>query len=604
MRGGYDFPGSNSGTDLHVLTGWIPEQLFLQRCAQCLKLTSSDHGSDRMLTQVSYNDSDDIARSALWTRICNAFNYGDVLITLGTGKLTLKEEEGLGLAGEHDYAVVDVKEQEGQQLFLVKNPWFNGTIWKGHIYRRGTTIDAVKSLNDLHINPEREPLAQGMFWIGLNDVFQSFDSIYLNWNPGLFSFREDVHFKWDLAQSTNSEGSFVSNPQYEIRSSTGGIVWVLLSRHFASAVGTSANSVGTSPSNTSPTQSFISLYAFDNDGEKVFLSDGASSRGPYVDSPNTLLKLELSANRAQTIVISEQALSRTNHTFTLSAYSLTGLTISKAREKLNYCDVQHGAWKSSTAGGNTSSPSYHINPQYSLILADTSDLAILLENPVQGIQVHVQLVWAGGKPIRAITNRDVAGHSGDYKNGYAFAEIHGLPDGAYTIVCSTFEQGQLGSFTLRVCSTSAFTIDRISVEAAGRFVTKVRAAEFTPGADRLIALLISRRLNRVAVKARPIEGTRRSERSPHSPLKLGIEYGQGPSKQILTTSSEDEYSGRSAGIWTGDVDIQPHMCQGRGVWLVLERLGSTELQHNEYVEVELLSDVPIELSEWHVREGI
>lgn len=96
VRGGYDFPGSNSGTDLWVLTGWIPEQVCLHH--------------------------DDLTSDEIWGRLYSAFSHGDVVLTIGTGKLTEREQQGLGLVGEHDYAILDLKEVQGRRRFLLKNP--------------------------------------------------------------------------------------------------------------------------------------------------------------------------------------------------------------------------------------------------------------------------------------------------------------------------------------------------------------------------------------------------------------------------------------------------------------------------------------------------
>ena len=549
--------------------------------------------------------SNDVTRNALWRRTFSAFNYGDVLITLGTGKLTPNEEEGLGLAGEHDYAVINMIEFQGNQLFLVKNPWSKGTVWKGHIYGSNAMAGYPNEFSDLCVTGmprtstiDTEPNAPGTFWMGLNDVFQSFESLYLNWNPSLFRHREDIHFKWDLAGLNSPEGSLVSNPQYEVRSSVGGTVWVLLNRHFTSRNDCSNKDKNISMKHEDVDTGFISLYAFDSNGKRVFSSDEAIVHGPYVDSPNTLLKLELPAGRAFTVAISSQGLPQPVNTFTLSAFSLEPLKLVEAQDEYAHTVLQHGVWTALTAGGNASSSSYHANPQFSLQLAVTSKVAILLENFGECYPVHVKLVWADGKQICSIKTRDIVGDSGEYRKGYAFAEIQDVQAGAYTIVCSTFEPGQLGRFTLRVSTMSACAVNRIAEATAGRFATKVQSASFAPGSNYLSAPLISQRLNRISISARSRAGKSGYSKRARAFMKIGVHHGRLPPKRTIAVSRDDESLDGQDEVWVRNVDIEPSMCEDRGLWLVLERLECSMLQMAEYVDIAIFSDGPIKVGDW------
>lgn len=539
----------------------------------------------------------------LWHRIFTAFKYGDVLITIGTGRLNEREEEGTGLVGEHDYAVIDMKEMEGRRLFLVKNPWSEGTTWKGGLNHNSRSInntDNFKVQGPGNSNPglsREDYLTPGTFWMGLNDVFQRFESMYLNWNPGLFAFREDIHFTWDLTLSRSSGGSFGSNPQFEIGSTLGGSIWLLLSRHFKTVSPVLNDDASDPESMSGIDHGFISLYAFDRDGEKVFLSDGAKLRGTYVDSPNTLVKLELPSGTRYTVVVSEQDLPPSDYNFTLSAFSLHPLIIREARDKYTNCTSRKGAWTSTSSGGNATSALYYMNPQFSLRLPTASDVSLLLESTGY-LSVHVKLVWANGNAVTSITVRDIVGDSGEYRKGYAFAEISKVQAGTYTIVCSTFETGQLGTFTLRIGTVSDCTVQRVLPAEAGRLLANVPTASFAPGVNRLLAPLVCHRITRVSVVTRWRQNKPAMMRGTASPLKLAVEYGQGPTKDILVVSGEDEFLEIQSGIRTTDIDIQPSMCDGRGLWVVVHRLGHSGPQNKEEVDVEILSDAPVEVGMW------
>lgn len=584
VRGGYDFPGSNSGTDIWVLTGWIPEQLFLQRCDS----RKSDLFFVVAKCKISNGAylSDDIIPNQFWRRIFKAHNYGDVLMTIGTGRLTRREEQGLGLASEHDYAIIDLKEENGRRLLLIKNPWSERSSWKG----------GKPSGKELHAGPDTSALAlqseslpPGTFWTELDEVLQNFETIYLNWNPGLFAYREDVHFSWDLTADRGPSGSFCRNPQYVVRSTEGGTVWLLLSRHFQDSPPTKKNEAA-----TDATAGFLSLYAFDKAGQSAILSDGSLVRSPYVDAPNTLLRLDLPQQSTYTIVISEQDLPPSTYNFTLSVFSLAPISISPASSTYAHSLTQPGAWTFSTAGGNTSSPTYHTNPQFSLHLPSPSTLAILLEAPDSDIPLHVKLLWANGHRATQVTTRDIVGDSDDYRRGAALAEIPAVQAGTYTLICSTFSPGTRSPFSLTVRSMSPCVLKPIPLASAGRLQIPVPTASFSSGQDRLLAPLHVSRITRLHLHA----SHKPADASTRSPLRMSLEYGQGPHKHILSVTGNGEFMDAPAGLRTEDVDVLPRMCEDRGVWLVVERLGRAYGGGGEEVEVEILSEHAVGIGVW------
>jgi len=525
-------------------------------------------------------------------------------VTIGTGKLTEREEEYIGLAGEHDYAILDMKEDGDRSMFLVKNPWSEGIVWKGNNLATSFHGNFPGKLLDKNtsIATGTEQITPGTFWMDLKNVIQNFRSMYLNWNPGLFSFRQDVHFTWNVISSSFSGGSFAGNPQYQVYSSSGGIVWLLLSRHSATNSRVSEPNKRDFMADGVANGSYISLYAFDNNGKKVVLNDGAVVRGLYVDSPNTLLKLEWPATMSYTVVVSEQGLPLSSCNFTLSAFSLQPLSITEARDRYAHHQEHHGAWTFSTSGGNANSRLYSINPQFSITLRTASDVSLLLECCEEKFPVHVKLAWGNGKRVSSITSRDVVSDSGEYRVKYAFVDIRNVQPGAYTIICSTFEQGQLGKFTMQVGATSQCAVERLPVEEAGRMILKIPCALFPPGNDCLVAPVFVRRVTRLSVVAGPQKSRAGSNNMMRSPMRLGFEIGQGPSKQILEVSGNGEFVDDPSRLRIKEANVQPNMCKALGFWIVVERLGCSGIQGTEGVDIDILSDEPIEVGRWAVGE--
>jgi len=519
--------------------------------------------------------SDDTEPEKLWQRINRAFNFGDVLVTLGTGKLSHSVEREAGLIGEHNYTLLALDDTSDQKRFLIKNPWV-----------RGVERASVEAL-------QPQP-----FWLSLQDVVQSFESMYLSWNPGLFRFRQDIHFTWDMQNKENFRspiGSFVRNPQYTFTASASGPVWVLLSKHFTTRDETSY---------TLRRAEFLSLYLFSSEGRRVIWSKGTIMKAPYVDSPQALLKMDAEAGVKYTVVVSEQDLLEMKHNFSLSVFSGSSLGLEFAPDSYERSISTQSGWTPDSAGGRSDLPSYSKNPQFALELTGRSALCLMLETTATNLRTHVVLVHGKDQRIFTISTRDVLFDSGSYRSQCAIAVTkEAIPAGNYTIICSTYEANELGRFTLTIMSDAHATVKAIAREGGGRLRMPLQPGCFRGDVATIAAPLIIYRMCRISLTASHQQ--RLTGSSGPSPFSISVELGRGPDKRIEASVKTGLDGGIDNVLRTREMDLRPEMSRMETLWIVLERNDGYEgvATSDEFIGVDMWLDVmnAVAVGDWQDR---
>lgn len=521
----------------------------------------------------------------------------NVIITLGTGHVSTEEEDIMGLVGEHDYAVQDL--DSSSRKFLVKNPWSHGQTWTGQGWSAVHDSVGGLKLNFLSLaegGDDADSPSAGTLWLAIEDIVQHFESMYLNWNPALFPHHQERHFAWDIP-TQDFAASLVRNPQFSITSPTGGAIWILLSRHFADAELEIARNKSGSLAAVASQLGFMSILIFDNQGQRVQLSNGPIYSGPYVDSPQTLARIDSKAGKAYTVVVDQQALPLASYTFSLSIFSNGQVNVKEAEERLSHFKEQKGTWNRRTAGGNSSCTTYFLNPQYKLSLSQATPISTLLTTSDKDIHVHVDLIWARGKRASTVKAKDLVVSSGEYRRGCAIAELAMLEAGDYTLVCSTFEAQQTADFTLRIGSMSPITLEPIPADTAGKLRTPL--APFTLGGEGkcLKAPINASWVTRAVVSIRGLAPPSESDTRSLSAVTIRISIMDGPeSRRRVLAESKGDLEDSGAVIRTPEFDIEPSSTSQGPRYLVVESL--REYRATQELCGDVFSDSPIQIGDW------
>ncbi|KZV68756.1 cysteine proteinase [Peniophora sp. CONT] len=430
LYGGYDFPGSNSGVDLHTLLGWIPEHIRF-KSTLCRP-------------------------EQLWRRFANAFHDGHAVITLGTDKRA-SSWRGVKLIPTHSYAVIDISPVDDNERIMTLLDF------------AAEQEDLSSQMSGLSLGAE---LPSRYLRMPFEDIMHTFDSLFASYDPHRFTHRVTFHGTWrsrhlsEVDRDESCHQIFYLNVD-ALPEGSYDRVYVLLTRHI---------------SNTRLSSQYMSLKVEQEDVLPEPLisrrSEKSKVKGTYTDNPHVLHRYKHApgsgALLSATASYDGQEL---DVGYTLEIFSMAPIRWDTMPRQLPFQTMVSGALTAKSAGGNHNLPTYMYNPQYKFTVSrprsgGKARIAIVATSG-RDLPINVVISWGKGERVVDLSKTTVLATSGAYSYSYARVSAT-LAPGTYTVIVSAFETTHLGAFALKVESDVHATLDPISPEGAGMFHKMIR----------------------------------------------------------------------------------------------------------------------------------